>query len=89
MATSALATPSHAAVDASTLFSAALGHLKIRLPLRHDATHCGTLVDADGNMVCVIDIHGERPDAEVRDIAELLMLAINVHAGFMPEVTNG
>ena len=89
MATSALATPPHVAVAASTLFSAALAHLNIRLPLRHDETCCGTLVDADGNMVFVVDVNRERPDAEVRDIAELLQLAINVHAGFMPEVTNG
>ncbi|MBY5849637.1 hypothetical protein HFN51_03570 [Rhizobium leguminosarum] len=81
--------PQHTAVAASTLFSAALSHLNIRLPLRHDETHCGTLVDADGNMVFVVDVNRERPDAEVRDIAELLQLAINVHAGFMPEATNG
>ncbi|AID18381.1 hypothetical protein PPF1_68 [Rhizobium phage vB_RleM_PPF1] len=89
MATSALATPPRATVAASTLFSAALGHLNIRLPLHHDEACCGTLVDADGNMVFVVDVNRERPDAEVRDIAELLMLAINVHGGFMPEVTNG
>lgn len=85
MATSALATPPHAAVDASARFSVALGHLNIRMPLRHDATCCGTIVDADGKMVFVVDMNSERPDAEVTDIAELMLLAINVHAGFLPE----
>ncbi|MBB3297856.1 MULTISPECIES: hypothetical protein [unclassified Rhizobium] len=89
MATSALATRPHPAVDASTLFSVALGHLKIRLPLHHDESHCGTIADADGNMVFVVDVNRERSDAEVRDIAELLLLAINVHAGFLPEAGNG
>ncbi|OWV67907.1 hypothetical protein ATY76_13335 [Rhizobium sp. R339] len=70
---------------ASSLYAAAFAALKIRMPLRHDTSCCGTIVDADGNMVCVVDMHGERPDAEVADIAELLLLAINVHAGFLPE----
>jgi hypothetical protein len=74
---------------ASSRFAVALTGLDIRLPIRHDTTHCGTLVDADGKMVCVVDMHGERPDAEVTDIAELLMLAINVHGGFSQEITNG
>lgn len=63
----------------------ALAALGIRMPLRHDETHCGTIVDADGKMVCVVDIHGEQPDADVRDIAALLLLAINVHAGHLPD----
>lgn len=62
-------------------FTAAAELLGVRLPLRHDATCCGTIVDADGNMVFVVDMHSERPDAEVADIAELLTLAINTHAG--------
>ncbi|MBB4520519.1 UNVERIFIED_ORG: hypothetical protein M2435_001299 [Rhizobium sophorae] len=86
MTTSALAQSAHAAVQASTLFTAALSGLDIRMPLRHDATHCGTIVDADGNMVFVVDVNRERSDAEVTDIAELMLLAINVHAGFLPEV---
>lgn len=71
--------------DPSTLFTSALTRLDIRMPLRHDTTHCGTIVDADGNMVFVIDIHGERQDEEVEDIAALLLLALNVHAGYLPE----
>lgn len=89
MATSALAQLPRAAVTASTLFTAALSGLDIRLPLRHDTTHCGTIVDADGNMIFVIDKDRERPDAEVTDIATLLVLAINVHAGYPPEAAHG
>ncbi|ANM12087.1 hypothetical protein [Rhizobium sp. N324] len=89
MATSALAQLPRAAVTASTLFSGALAALKIRPPLRHDTTHCGTIVDADGNMVFVVDMHHERSDAEVTDIAELMLLAINVHAGYLPEAAHG
>ncbi|MBB4574429.1 hypothetical protein [Rhizobium lentis] len=85
MATSALARQPAAGADPSTLFSAALSLLHVRMPLRHDATHCGTIVGADGNPVFVVDMNRERPDAEVTDIAELLLLAINVHAGYLPE----
>lgn len=65
-------------------FALALSALDIRMPLRHDATHCGTIVDAAGNMVFVVDMNNERPDVEVNDIVELLLLAINVHAGHLP-----
>lgn len=73
------------ALPANARFTVAMAGLNIRMPLRHDTTHCGTIVDADGNMVCVVDIHGERSDGEVSDIVELLLLAVNVHAGFLPE----
>ncbi|MBX5112723.1 hypothetical protein [Rhizobium lentis] len=66
-------------------YEAAMTALGIRLPLSHDPTHPGTIIDADGNMVCVVDMHSERPDVEATAIAELLLLAVNVHAGFVPE----
>lgn len=85
MATSTLAHRPRSAADPSTLFTSALARLDIRMPLRHDTTYCGTIVDADGKMVFVIDVHGERPDEEVEDIAALLLLALNIHAGYLPE----
>ncbi|WP_125461456.1 MULTISPECIES: hypothetical protein [Rhizobium] len=67
-------------------YEAALAALGIRLPLSHDPSYPGTIIDADGKMVCVADMHGERPDTEAVAIAELVLLAVNVHAGFLPEV---
>ena len=72
-------------VFAINRYAGAFAALGIPMPLRHDTTHCGTIVDADGKMVCVVDMNRERHDAEVTDIAELLLLAINVHAGYLPE----
>lgn len=54
----------------------------VQLPLRHDHKECGTLVDAEGKMILVVDMHRERPDQQVMAIAELIVLAINSHAGF-------
>ncbi|MBB2705920.1 MULTISPECIES: hypothetical protein [Rhizobium] len=67
-------------------YEAAMAALGIRLPLSHDPTEPGTIIDADGNMVCVADMNRERPDVEAAAIAELVLLAVNVHAGFVPEV---
>lgn len=72
-------------VFAMNRYAGAFAALGIRMPLRHDTTHCGTIVDADGKMVCVVDMNRERDDADVTDIAQLLLLAINVHAGHLPE----
>ncbi|KEC73184.1 hypothetical protein RLPCCGM1_c1300 [Rhizobium leguminosarum bv. phaseoli CCGM1] len=90
MATSALAKPPAAAATfVSTLFTSALSALDIRMPLRHDTACCGTIIDAEGRMVFVIDTNREHPDREVTDIATLLVLALNVHAGYPPEASHG
>lgn len=89
MATSALAKPPAAANFVSTLFTSALAGLDVRMPLRHDTSCCGTIIDADGRMVFVIDTNRERRDAEVTDIATLLVLALNIHAGYPPEAAHG
>ncbi|MBB2698917.1 UNVERIFIED_ORG: hypothetical protein GGI66_003594 [Rhizobium esperanzae] len=90
MATSALKKPPAAAAQfVSTLFTSAMAGLAVRMPLRHDTAYCGTIIDADGKMVFVIDTNRERPDSEVTDIATLLVLALNVHAGYPPEAAHG
>lgn len=89
MTADARARISEAVATASTMFTSALFGLAIRMPLRHDTSHCGTIVDAAGRMVFVVDVNRERSDAEVADIAELLLLAINVHAGYPPEAAHG
>jgi hypothetical protein len=57
----------------------------VQMPLHHDRNDCGTIVDAEGKMIVVVDMHRERPDQQVMAIAELIVLAVNSHAGFQAE----
>ena len=58
---------------------------RVSLPLRHDRRNCGTILDAEGNGIIVVDVNRERPDDQVMAIAELIVIAINARAGLAPE----
>lgn len=53
---------------------AALG---VVLPLRVDPAYPGTIVDANDCDVCVVDHNGERSDADVAAIVDLILGAVN------------
>ncbi|WP_292200937.1 hypothetical protein [Mesorhizobium sp.] len=45
--------------------------------MRASATEIGSIVDADGVEICVVDVHREKPDDEVRAIVALIVDAVN------------
>lgn len=49
----------------------------MKLPLRPSDTEIGSIVDADGVEICVVDVHRDRPDDEVRAIVNLIVEAVN------------
>jgi hypothetical protein len=49
----------------------------VALPLRHDLTYIGTIIDAHNRDVFVVDQNGEKSDAEVTALADLLATAVN------------
>ncbi|CDX26918.1 conserved hypothetical protein [Mesorhizobium plurifarium] len=49
----------------------------MKLPLRVSATEIGSIVDADGIEVCVVDVHRDRSDEEVSAIASMIVDAVN------------
>lgn len=53
----------------------------VLLPLRADAEHIGSIVDADDNEILVVDQHRDRGDAAVAMIAELIVTSVNGLAG--------
>lgn len=57
---------------------------EVTLPLQHERDNIGTIVDATGRGLIVVDLHREMPDAQVADIAELIVLAVNAYGGFSP-----
>lgn len=49
----------------------------MKLPLRASATEIGSIVDADGIEICVVDVHRDRSDDEVTTIVNLIVDAVN------------
>lgn len=78
----------HASANASLSYVLGMALNGVHLPLRHDFKECGTIVDAEGEMIMVVDMHHERPDDQVMAIAELIVLAVNSHAGFGGDSAN-
>lgn len=60
---------------ASTAFELA----NVTLPLKHEIDNIGTIVDATGRGIIVVDMHWEMPDDQVTDIAELIVDAVNAY----------
>lgn len=60
---------------ATTVFELA----KVTLPLAHEIDNIGTIVDATGRGIIVVDMHREMPDDQVTDIAELIVEAVNAY----------
>lgn len=54
---------------------------RIALPLRACRIHVGSVVDADGNEVFVVDVNGDLPDDIVQARTATLVRAINCSAG--------
>ena len=82
----ALATRPPLSIDRQALaFILGMNLNRVSLPLRHDRSNCGTIRDADGNGIVVVDLNRERPDDQVMAIAELFVVAINAYAGLLPE----
>jgi len=52
---------------------------KVALPLKHEIDNIGTIVDATGRGIIVIDMHREMPDDQVTDIADLIVDAVNAY----------
>jgi hypothetical protein len=71
---------------AITRYAHALALAGIALPVRHDRSNVGTLLDAAGHGFAVVDMNRERSDEQVTDIAELIVLALNARAGYPSEV---
>lgn len=82
----ALAYPASAEARIAQAFTTGLNLNDIHLPVSHDRTNCGTILDAEGNGFMVVDLHRERPDDQVMAIAELVVIAINSRAGMIPEI---
>lgn len=86
MANAALLTRPVSSTDREALaFILGMKLNRVALPVRHDRGNCGTILDADGNGIIVVDLNRERPDDQVMAIAELVVVAINAHAGLFPE----
>jgi len=62
-------------------FAGALRRAGIVLPVVACGTHVGSVVDGDGNEVCVIDVNAELDDHRVRDRVALVVHAINDCSG--------
>tara|TARA_R110000765_G_scaffold291897_1_gene387536 strand:+ start:231 stop:485 length:255 start_codon:yes stop_codon:yes gene_type:complete len=79
--------PAALAPSAKQAFAQDLQKLSVRLPLRPMEDHCGTVVDADGVPVFVVDHNRERPDMDVERIALWIILAVNTCGGFKLDST--
>ncbi|OWV94240.1 hypothetical protein ATY81_12370 [Rhizobium sp. R72] len=75
-----------AALSPAAKFNLALKLENVTLPLRHESENVGTIVDATGRGFVVVDMHRELPDAQVTEIAELIVLAVNAQGGFPASV---
>lgn len=73
--------------DARSRYAASLASSNVVLPLRYDEDNLGTIVDASGTPICVVDVNRERPDTEVLQIALRLVLGVNTCGGFTLEQT--
>nr|WP_298095862.1 hypothetical protein [uncultured Shinella sp.] len=64
------------------MFRQAVSQHGVKLPLSKSDEDVGTLLDADGVPVLVVDVNRERTDADVAWIVAMVALAVNVCAGF-------
>lgn len=62
-------------------FRTSMETASVKLPVRISDEDQATVVDADGRLVCVADMHRERPDAEACQIALWIVLALNACGG--------
>ncbi|WP_281978833.1 hypothetical protein [Pseudorhizobium flavum] len=65
-------------------YAADLAALGVILPLTL-APDIGTICDANGAPVCVVDVNRERSDFDVDRIARWIILAVNTCGGFQLE----
>jgi len=63
-------------------FVSALGDHGVKLPLLPTEDDVGTLTDADGNPVLVVDVNRERSDEDVAWIVGMIQVAVNTCGGF-------
>lgn len=54
----------------------------VNFPVQIAADDKASVIDADGRLVCVVDVNRERPDTEAYQIALGLVLAMNACGGF-------
>lgn len=69
--------------------AAALVDLDVELPLRVCDAHLGSVVDANGGEIFVVDVNNEWPDEQTRAVARMLVLAVNTAGGFKAERADG
>lgn len=67
-------------------FEATLAALNVKLPVDLDPGFTGSIIDATGKQVLVVDPDSERSDAEATAIAAMVATAINIAGGL---VTSG
>lgn len=63
-------------------FAAALAAVDVKLPVGPSPDDLGSVLDADGREVLVIDVNREKPDAQVEVIRLWIVLAVNTCGGF-------
>lgn len=68
-------------------FCATLEQRGVKLPLDITAEDIGTLVDADGRAVLVVDVNNERSDEDVAWIVGMIQVAVNTCGGFRATCT--
>lgn len=66
-------------------FARQLAQHGVRLPLRHSVEDIGSVLDADGNEVLVVDPNNETPDEQATSIALLIIAAVNTCGGLPAE----
>ncbi len=73
--------------DTIAQFVAALADHGVKLPLLETDEDVGTLVDADGKPVLVVDVDRERSDEDVAWIVGMIQGAVNTCGGFKAQRT--
>jgi hypothetical protein len=63
-------------------FAATLAALNVQLPVKLDDQFFGSISDAAGREVLVVDHNNERPDGEAIGIAFMVAVALNASGGF-------
>jgi len=69
-------------------FVSTLSNHGVKLPLLEDDGDIGTLVDADGKPVLVVDVNRERSDENVAWIRGMIQVAVNTCGGFKAQRRN-
>lgn len=73
--------------DTIAQFVAALADHGVKLPLLETDEDVGTLVDADGKPVLVVDVDRDRSDEDVAWIVGMIQVAVNTCGGFKAQRT--